>query len=299
MKSHFRLHVFYEVVQRQSFTKAAESLHISQPAVTKHVRALEEEYGIPLLERKGMIIHLTAAGEVLKTYCEKIFSLERQLKFDVDAIKDNQGGTIRIGASTTIAQYIIPDVIANFQQKIKDVNIEIKSGNTEAIEKWLLEDIIDIGMIEGDPHRGGLKYIPFLNDELVLVASTKFDDAKDNNITIPQFLKKPLVMREQGSGTRKIIENELEKRGINEDDLNIIMYLDTTESIKRYIAASPNYAILSIYSILDELNRDKLQIIDIDHLEINRDLHFVIKEGGSIGLGQRFMDYAMLHYNKK
>ncbi|MBB3697593.1 LysR family transcriptional regulator [Flammeovirga yaeyamensis] len=298
MKSHFRLHVFSEVVQRQSFTKAAESLHISQPAVTKHVRALEEEYGLPLLERKGMLIQLTSAGEILKQYCDKIFSLERQLHFDIDSLKENIGGTIRIGASTTIAQYIIPSVIATFQQKVKDVKVEIRSGNTEAIENWLLEDVIDIGMIEGDPHRGGLKYIPFLNDELVLVCSSK-NASKSNSISIAQFRKKPLVMREQGSGTRKIIENALSSKNIDEDELNIVMYLDTTESIKRYVTSSSNYAILSIYSVLDELNRDQLQIIDIDELEINRDLHFVIKEGGSIGIGRRFMDYALLHYNKK
>lgn len=299
MKSHFRLHVFYEVVQRQSFTKAAEALLISQPAVTKHVRVLEEEYKLPLLERKGMIIHLTPAGEVLKTYCEKIFALERQLKFEIDALKDTKGGTIRIGASTTIAQYVIPNVIASFQQKVKDVNIEIKSGNTEAIENWLIDDIIDLGMIEGSPHRGGLKYIPFLKDELVTVCSTKFHKAHKNTINLNEFLKKPLVIREQGSGTRKIIKEALEEKNLKEEDLDIIMTLDSTESIKRYIAASPNYAILSIYSILDELNRDQLQIIDIDDFEINRDLHFVIREGGSIGLGTTFMDYALLHYNKR
>ncbi|OHX66372.1 LysR family transcriptional regulator [Flammeovirga pacifica] len=298
MKSHFRLHVFSEVIQRHSFTKAAEALNISQPAVTKHVRALEEEYGIPLLERKGMLIHLTPAGEILKQYCDKIFSLERQLHFDIDSIKENIGGTIRIGASTTIAQYIIPSVIATFQQKVKDVKIEIRSGNTEAIENWLLEDVIDIGMIEGDPHRGGLKYIPFLNDELVLVCSAK-NNLKSTTINIDQLLKKPLVMREQGSGTRKIIENALHQKNIKESSLTTVMYLDTTESIKRYVSSSNNYAILSIYSVLDELNRDQLQIIDIDDLEINRDLHFVIKEGGSIGIGARFMDYALLHYNKK
>ncbi|MBB6460005.1 LysR substrate-binding domain-containing protein [Flammeovirga kamogawensis] len=297
MKSHFRLHVFYEVVQRQSFTKASEVLGISQPAVTKHVRALEEEYQLPLLERKGVIIHLTQAGEILKIYCEKIFSLERQLTFEMDALKDHQGGTIRIGASTTIAQYIIPSVIAEFQQKVKDAKVEIKSGNTEAIENWLIEDKIDIGMIEGSPHRGGLKYIPFLNDELVLVASSKFN--KLQTVELQDIFSKPIVMREQGSGTRKIIEHALKGESLSINDLNIIMELDTTESIKRYIASSPNYAILSIYSVLDELNRDQLQIIDIENFEMNRKLHFVIKEGGSIGLGNKFMDYTMLHYNKK
>ncbi|NME68426.1 LysR family transcriptional regulator [Flammeovirga aprica] len=299
MKSHFRLHVFYEVVQRQSFTKAAEALQISQPAVTKHVRALEEEYKVPLLERKGVIIHITPAGEVLKSYCEKIFGLERQLKFEIDAIRENQGGTIRIGASTTIAHYIIPKVIASFQQKVKDVNIEIKSGNTEAIENWLIDDVIDLGMIEGSPHRGGLKYIPFLKDELVVVCSTKFHRGHKSSLTIKEFLKKPFVIREQGSGTRKIIKDALESKNLHEDDLTIAMQLDSTESIKRYIEASPNYALLSIYSILEELNRDQLQIIDIEDFEIDRDLHFVIKEGGSIGLGTTFMDYALLHYNKK
>ena len=169
----FRLKVFYTVANRLSFTKAATELFITQPAISKHIHELEEQYKIKLFDRNGSKIALTIAGELLLKHAKSVFEIYREIDFDMSALINEHHGLLRLGASTTISQYIIPPFLARFHQKLQDIKVNLLNGNTEQIENALLNKEIEIGIVEGQSKNQSIKYTEFLKDELVLVCNSK------------------------------------------------------------------------------------------------------------------------------
>lgn len=288
----FRLKVFHTVAKRLNFTRAARELYISQPAVTKHVKALEDAYGIQLFERNGTKIQLTYGGELLLKSTEEIFGIYRKLETDLHALSGEHVGKLRIGASTTIANYILPRVLPAFREKYPDVNIELRVGNTEWIEKLVKEKEIDLGVTEGYSKSPGLKYTPFIRDEIVLTAATNHPLAKTGTVDPEILPQHPLLIREPGSGTRDVIAHALETLKIKMADLNIAMQLTSSESIKLYLIHSECLAFLSVYAILNELRNNTCCIIDVKGLEIERSFYFVRLQGKTDLLTDLFMDFA-------
>jgi len=291
----FRLKVFYTVTQTLNFNKAAEKLFISQPAVTKHIRELEQHFGITLFDRKHKRISLTNEGEIVKLYAQNIFEQYQKLDFELNLLKNKTAGILRIGASTTIAQYIIPPVLANFHKRFPDVTMNLFNANSHDIEHLLLTGSIDLGIVEGINTNTDLKYLPYMKDEIVLVTSVNNKSLKKDTISIKDLDKIPLIMREEGSGTFDIIKNTLRKSGFDPAGLNIEMQLGSTEAIKNYLIHSNAFAFLSVYGIRTELSSNKLQIIDIKELEINRMLSFAYKQGQPLPLAELFIQFASLN----
>ena len=291
----FRLRVFYTVAQTLNFNKAAGKLFISQPAVTKHIHELEQHFGVTLFNRKHKRITLTKEGEIVKQYAHTIFEQYQKLDFELNLLKNKTVGTLRIGASTTIAQYIIPPVLADFHKRFPEVTLHLFNANSLEIELLLLAGNIDLGIVEGTNMNTDLRYLPFMKDEIVLVTSTKNKNHKKDTISIKELSKLHLIMREEGSGTFDIIRNTLRKSGLNPVNLTIEMQLGSTEAIKNYLLHSNTYAFLSVYGIRTELAADKLQIIDIKDLEINRMLSFAHKQGQPLPLAELFIQFASLN----
>lgn len=295
--SDFRLEVFYSVARRLSFTKAAQELFISQPAVTKHIRQLEEKYQSRLFERNGNKIELTAAGLLLLKYVEQIFSIYRQAEFEINAVSKRNKGLLRLGASTTIAQYQIPPLLAQFHQKFPGVRVTLINGNTEWIEQALLKKEIDLGLIEGDSKNPQISYSEFLKDEIVLVCSKNHPMAKMAEITLEQLQAIPLVLRERGSGTLEVIEHAMEPLGIRLSDLKIEMQLGSTEAIKSYLVHSPCMAFISVHAVLKELNSGELRVVDIADLNIGRFFYLIHLQGKIDGLSEMFVNFLKLSHN--
>lgn len=295
--SDFRLEVFYSVARRLSFTKAAQELFISQPAVTKHIRQLEEKYQSRLFERNGNKIELTAAGLLLLKYVEQIFSIYRQAEFEINAVSKRNKGLLRLGASTTIAQYQIPPLLAQFHQKFPGVRVTLINGNTEWIEQALLKKEIDLGLIEGDSKNPQISYSEFLKDEIVLVCSKNHPMAKMAEITLEQLQAIPLVLRERGSGTLEVIEHAMEPLGIRLSDLKIEMQLGSTEAIKSYLVHSPCMAFISVHAVLKELNSGELRAVDIADLNIGRFFYLIHLQGKIDGLSEMFVNFLKLSHN--
>lgn len=295
--SDFRLEVFYSVARRLSFTKAAQELFISQPAVTKHIRQLEEKYQSRLFERNGNKIELTAAGLLLLKYVEQIFSIYRQAEFEINAVSKRNKGLLRLGASTTIAQYQIPPLLAQFHQKFPGVRVTLINGNTEWIEQALLKKDIDLGLIEGDSKNPQISYSEFLKDEIVLVCSKNHPMAKMAEITLEQLQAIPLVLRERGSGTLEVIEHAMEPLGIRLSDLKIEMQLGSTEAIKSYLVHSPCMAFISVHAVLKELNSGELRVVDIADLNICRFFYLIHLQGKIDGLSEMFVNFLKLSHN--
>lgn len=292
----FRLKVFQTVAKRLNFTKAAEELCISQPAVSKHIQEIESYYKIRLFDRNGNKIHLTKAGDILLHYCNQIFGLYGSLEFDLHALTEIFKGKLRVGASTTIAQYVLPPLLADFHKRYEDIQVSLTISNTEQIEQALNNNSIDFGIVEGQAKNTLFKYSEFIRDEIVPVVATNHPLASQKEIAIDKLQTIPLLLREPGSGTLEVIVHALKPHNIKLSDLKCEMQLGSTESIKSYLLHSNCMAFLSIHSILEELKSNKLQIVDIKNLNLDRTFHFIQLHGETEGLPELFIKFAR-HYN--
>ncbi|OXA88336.1 LysR family transcriptional regulator [Flavobacterium hercynium] len=295
----FRLKVFYTVALRLNFTKAAAELYISQPAVSKHIQELEEEYKTKLFERNGSKIALTPAGQILVEHTKNIFEIYREIEFDMSSFSNERQGLLRLGASTTISQYIISPVLARFHQKQKDIKVNLLNGNTEQIESALLNKEIEIGIVEGQSKNQSIKYIPFLKDELVLVCNTKNPLVKQNKILLDDLKAMKFITRERGSGTLEVIEYALKQIDFKISDLQIEMQLGSTESIKSYLLNSDCFAFMSIHAVSNELKNNELIVLDVENLVIERYFYVITLLGKSDSLSELFLDNVSLYYNLK
>ncbi|WP_345246332.1 LysR family transcriptional regulator [Nibrella saemangeumensis] len=292
----FRLQVFYTVAKRLSFTKAAAELFVTQPAVTKHIHELEQQFGTTLFERLGNQIRLTSAGEIALRHAETILGNYRQLEYDLSVLKGQHSGTLRLGASTTVAQYLIPPILARFHERHADVKISLVSGNTQQIEQALLNHDIELGIVEGRTHLHELRYTPFVKDEIVLISHSAHPLAQRDEITVDELRSQPLVLRERGSGTLEVIEHALRQIGIKLSDITVEMYLGSTESIKSYLTHSRCLAFISIYAVENELQAGTFRVLDVKGLSIQRDFYTIQRQGASERLAETFLNFADRHH---
>lgn|SRR5690606_32993636 len=287
----FRLQVFYTVAKRLSFTKAAEELFISQPAVTKHIKELEDQFNLPLFNRKGNKILLSPAGKTLLKHTEHLQEIYRQIEFEMNQFNQTQKGTLHVGSSTSITQYILPPLLAQFHSTHQEVKVELLNGNSEQIEQALLNKDIELGILESKSKRREIHYTPFLKDEIVLVCSSKNHLAKNDEIN-PEDLKNiHLLLREPGSGTLEVIADTLKQKGIRLSDLKVEMQLGSTEAIKSYLQHSDCMAFISIHAIFEELKNNTLKIIEIKELQFLRHFYFITPIGPLGGLPELLIQF--------
>ena len=245
----FRLVVFRAVAERGSFRKAAEELYLTQPAVSLQIKALEEELGVQLFDRTGAKIALTTAGSVLLRYAIESRELFANAEREISAISGEQAGTLALGASTTIAQYVLPSLLGAFRKHYPRVAITLVSGNTETIVHALEAQSIALGLLEGPAHSRDVHVVPFLVDELVLIAPSAHEWAERGTIRVEELADAPLLMREPGSGTRNVVETALTRAGIKRSSLNVVMELDSTESIKSAVEAGLGMGFISEWAL--------------------------------------------------
>ncbi|HLZ15906.1 MAG TPA: LysR family transcriptional regulator, partial [Cyclobacteriaceae bacterium] len=199
----FKHEVFFEVARLGSFTKASQALYISQPAISRHIKELENEYHESLFERKGNSISLTEAGKIVYNALLHAMSIEKQLKYDMSAFHDQYEakGELKLGASTTVALYIIPPILSAFHQKHQHVSISLLNRNSETILQALLAHDIDLGIIEGRNKLPRVKSEHFLGDDVVAVCSPKNPVSKKQSLRLKEIIQQPVALRENGSGT--------------------------------------------------------------------------------------------------
>lgn len=290
--------VFVSVAKNLSFTKASQELFISQPSVTKHIQELETLYQTRLFERMGNSISLTDAGRVFLEHSKRILDDYGRLAYEMSLLRNDHSGELRLGASTTIAQYVLPPLLAQFIDKFPQVSLSLFSGNSAQVEKALQEHRIDLGLVEGNVRQQTLKYTPFLRDELVAVVNTHSRWSERDELELDDLYHIPLVLRERGSGTLDVVVAALQAHHIKLTDLPVRMYLGSTESIKLFLENSDCLGILSVRSISRELFSGRFKILDIKGLSMHREFDFIQLQGQDNGLPALFMDFAS-HYNQK
>jgi len=290
-----KLHIFKIVANYLSFTKAAEQLFISQPAISKTIRNLEEEYKVTLFLRKRNSIELTNDGKAFLIYTNKILEIYAEMENQFLHKNETFPELINFGVSTTLANYIIPKVIAKFRVQFPSTKFSISTGNSDDIEELILNQKLNFGIIEGKNTNRKLQFNKFIKDEIVLVTNAKNNAFKNGLIDLKVLEKIPIIVREMGSGTREIVFEYLNIHNIKK--LNIVVTLSSTEAIKNYLFHSDNYAFISVHAISEELVNNKLKIIDVKDLSIERWFYFVSRTGYQSNLMAFFEKYTLNNYN--
>lgn len=288
----FRLKVFHAVAVHLNFSKAAELLYISQPAVSKNIKELETELDIKLFYRVAGKVKLTEAGRIVFAYTESVLGLEKDLMFNLGTLKQKYSGSLKLGASTTIGQYILPPILAQFHERHPDIELSLLNDNTEKIESALLKNEIDLAIVEGSSKNSLIKYIPFIKDEIVAIVHTSQALSQTDEITIGDLKAIPLVLREEGSGSLAVISDKLKEYGVKLTDMNIVLHLGSTESIKSYLAHSNTVALISIHAVTKEIANGEFKVIDISDLEFNRVFYFIHTHGQLSGLSEMFLHFT-------
>ncbi|MBT1705979.1 LysR substrate-binding domain-containing protein [Chryseosolibacter indicus] len=298
----FKHEVFLEVARQLSFTKASQILYISQPAITKHIQQLEEQYNTSLFERKGNLISLTEAGQILLEFLQQAKSIQRQLEYEIHTYHNqhNAKGELKLGASTTVALYIIPSILSGFRQKYPGIHISLLNRNSENIMKALLEHEIDMGIIEGKNKISMVNSEPFLADEVIPVCSARSYLAKKIRYAVKDLTDMPVVLRERGSGTLSVVKQTLANHGIKLSDLKITMRLGGTEALKNFVLADDSLGFLSMKAVSKELASGEMVRLYIDGLTMVRQFYFIQRHGeDNQGLNQAFIKFSKSHYNIK
>ena len=296
----FRLRVFRAVAEELSFRKAAEVLHLSQPAVSQHVRALEEEAGVQLFDRArgaghGSQISLTEAGRVLLRYANAAAETMAEARRSLAALHEEADGPLKLGASTTVAQYLLPRILGAFLKQYPQVKLSLVSGNTEQIVEAVAEKKVALGIIEGPAMRREVKTERMVQDEMVLIVSPNHAWArKGGAIEKKELAKVPLLLRERGSGSRRVVERALKRMGLPLRSLQVAMELDSTEAIVSGVEAELGVGFVSLWALGKALRLGTVKVVAVKGLEMRRDFSFVRLAGAEMtGAAAAFQRFAL------
>lgn len=292
MEDH-KLKVFCAVAETKSFSKASEIIHLTQPAVSLQIQALEELYETKLFDRSSTTITLTPAGEILYKYAKEILSLYASAAREIGELTGLVKGSISLGASTTIGNHVLPTVLAEFRKNYPKIRVRLFVGNTRRIIELLNATTIDLGIVEGDVTRQKLKVEKLLQDELVVIVSPQHPWAKKKEVSIFEVTKEPFIMREEGSGTRQIIEKYLSKHGLGINDLKVVMMLGSTEGIKGAVESGIGISIISRWAARKENRYGALKLLSIKEERLYRDFSLISLKNAIMSHAiSEFLDYV-------
>jgi len=292
----YRDEVFLSVAENLSFSKAADELFISQPAVTKHIKELESKLSIALFERKGNKIYLTKAGKLAYQHLKQIRQQYRELEFDLGRLNDTFRGSLRIGASSTISQYLLPGALAAFHRRFPQIKLDLYNGNSFEMEQKLLNHEIDLALVENESSRANIRYQDFMDDEIVVVTGSNSVYAKRKSLSLADIREVPLVLRERGSGTLEVIHHALSRQKVDIDKLNILIHLGSTEAIKNFLVNFDGIAMVSGKAIEKELQLKSIVKITVKDLSIHRKFRFAQRHGPVMKIPELLKDF-LYQYN--
>ena len=273
-----KLKVFCTVAETKSFSKASEIIRLTQPAVSLQIQALEEIYGTKLFNRSGCIITLTPAGEVLYKYAKEINTLYTAAEKELGAFTGQVKGVVTIGASSTIGNYVLPAVIAEFRKKYPKVAVHLVTGNTRTIVDYLNAGGIDIALVEGEVKKQKLIVEKLIPDEMVLIMHPLHPWARKSNVSIFDVAKEPFIFREEGSGTRQMIEKYLIKHGISPQSIKIVFIMGSTESIKSAVEEGLGVSIVSKWAAKKEIRFGTLKTASLKEDRFMRDFSLLYRK---------------------
>jgi len=292
-----RLKVFHAVARLLSFTKAAEELHMTQPAVTFQVRQLEEYFNTRLFDRTHNKVSLTPAGERVSEFAERIFDLYSEMENSVRDLTGEISGALTIGASTTIAEYMLPALLGEFKNRYPDINLRLKVSNSEGIVSMVEHNVIDLGVVESAVSNKNLIVEVCHNDQLVVIAAPDHDLVKrGGKVKASDIVNYPFVSREEGSGTREVIMQYLMDAKVGLGDMNICLELGSPEAIKGAVEAGMGITIISRSIIGKELKLNTLVELQLDP-PLSRPFSFVRqRQKFRVTVMEKLLEFAQSYF---
>ncbi len=284
----FTLRVFYNLATLKSFSKVADKLYLTQPAVSRQIKNLEDKLAIKLFSREKEGVLLTEEGKILLGHAEKILALYENAIKDIDRFRHSSLDRIIIGASTTLGEYVFPRIISNFGKRYPEAEIYLRVANTKEILTQLSANAFNLALFEGQFDNPSFIVEKVFEDELVLIVSTQHPLANKERINFNELRFESIIIREQGSGTRRMMEDALGKLGIELSNLNIKMELDSTEAVKNAVGENLGISFISKSTLIKK--SDDIKILTISNMETRFNYNIVYhKEKGITSLALEFI----------
>jgi DNA-binding transcriptional LysR family regulator len=288
-----QLAAFCAVVERRSFSQAAEQLGVTQPAVSLQIRSLEQRLGRQLLDRSGRRVEPTEAGQLLYRAAQRLLALEEQLLQELG--EEGEGeltGRLEIGASTGPGSTLVPVVLAEFQQLHPGIRVALTVSDTQAVVEQVARRELELGVVGAVRRQRGVTFEPFFRDEVVLVVPEGHRRA-GKTMTLDELKEEPLVLMQEGAGVRHVIEDELRAHGIRLRDLNVSLELGLQESARAAALAGFGATFISRAAVEGELAAGTLAIVRVQGLEPSRDVQLVRSTGrAETRVSRAFLDFA-------
>lgn len=269
----YRLQVFHAVAKYRSYSRAArEALHISQPAVSKHVQALEAELGVQLVQRVGKRVELTDAGRMVQQYAEQVLALTEETRRALLDLQGLQRGTLRLGASSTPGIYLLPPVLARYTQAYPGITLAVEIANSARVIAGVLNREWDLGVVGTTPHEAQIQVRPYCRDTLMLIVPPQHRLAARSAVTLADLVGETWLLREAGSASGQVVERALRARHALQGHTLI---LQGSEGVKQAVIAGLGIAMASRYAITFEVQYGILRALPVSDLQVERDLTLV------------------------
>lgn len=273
--NYHQLHIFYTVAQRGSFSAAAQALHMTQPAVTMQIQSLEDYFGTKLLVRSTKKIEMSEAGKALYPFAKKSIELMRETEKAMSQFTSKLEGRLLLGSSLTIGEYVLPRLLGPFGKRYPHISIVLKVMNTAQIIEEIVSHQLNFGLVEAPVHHPDMISEPVMEDELKLIVPKDHPLSGRGKVSLPEVLGYPFVLREKGSGTRQVMEEQLMHHGVDPDELEIVMELGSTGAVKSAVEAGFGLTIISPSSVKHETALGLLDVLDIEDITFKRQFYSI------------------------
>jgi DNA-binding transcriptional LysR family regulator len=270
-----QLEIFVKVAELGSFSRAAEALFLTQPTVSEHIRGLEEELGVRLLDRLGRGAAPTKAGQLLLGYARRILELHREARQALDQFQGRMSGELVVAASTIPGEYVLPALIGRFKEKYPDISISLLIGDTQRVVEWILEGRAELAVAGGQIDHRALEYRELMPDELVLVVSAAHPWHGKKIATLEEVRAEPLIVRERGSGSRHALEKALAEVGLDLSDFRVVGEMGSTQAIKQGVKAGVGISLISKRAVAEECQHGTLHCVKVKDLRFSRAFYLV------------------------
>lgn len=294
MLDYRQLLAFVNVVEGGSFTHAAKALYMTQPAISWQIKSLEQELELQLIERKERNIVLTDAGKLFYAHARRIVRQYEEAINEMEQFKGLEKGNLLIGASTIPGEYILPTIIGAFKDNFPGATIAMQIADTGAIIELLLAGEIHLGITGAKVKEPKLKWESFFKDEVVLISGPNHPLAKEGSVTLEQLKKQDFIAREKSSGTWMVVKEELQKKGLNPDDLQVVMEIGSTRAVITAVEAGLGLSFVSHLAVKDALELGLVKEITVEDLSIQRDLYLTYNKKKTLSpLALEFRKYVL------
>ena len=270
-----QIEIFVKVAELGSFSKAAEALFLTQPTVSEHIRGLEEELGVRLLDRLGRGAAPTKAGQLLLGYGRRILELHREARQALDQFQGRMSGELVVAASTIPGEYVLPALIGRFKEKYPDIAISLLIGDTQRVVEWVLEGRAELAVAGAQIDHRALEYRELMPDELVLVVSAAHPWHGKKTATLEEVRAEPLIVRERGSGSRHALEKALAEVGLDLSDFRVVGEMGSTQAIKQGVKAGVGISLISKRAVAEECQHGTLHCVKVKDLRFSRAFYLV------------------------